>query len=70
MIGGWVFVWGIVATLGLPLVAVGSVLRLCEASWGKRPGALGSTGVLAVGVLLCLPLICYFALAWVRPLIK
>jgi hypothetical protein len=70
MIGGWVFVWGIVATFGLPLVAVGAILRLCEARWGERRGALGSTRVLTCGLVLCLPLACYFALGPARSLFR
>jgi hypothetical protein len=74
MTGGWGFAVVVAvcfaAALGLPLVAVGAILRLCESGWGKRRGALGSTPVLAGGLLLCLPLACYFALGWARAQVK
>jgi hypothetical protein len=57
--GGWWLIWGVVATFGLPLVAVGVVLRLCESSWQKAAGSMGSRWLLGVGGLLCLPLLVY-----------
>ena len=68
MIGGWglllVVVMVLSAAFGVPVFAVGLIVRLCEASWGKRRGELGSTGLLACGALLCLPLTGYLALGW------
>jgi hypothetical protein len=61
MIGGWWLVWGILGTFGLPLVAVGAVLRLCEAGWEKPGGSMGSYWLLGVGGLLCLPVLLYLA---------
>lgn len=63
MIGGWVIVAGILATLGLPILAVGIIVRLCEGSWGKKTGELGSTGFLIGGGLLSLPLGMYLTVA-------
>ncbi len=46
---------------GLPLVCVGLILRLCEYSWRKEPGSMGSTGLLVAGGLLCLPFAVWLA---------
>jgi hypothetical protein len=43
--------------VGLPVLAVGVILCLCERSWGKRVGELGSFGLLAAGAVLSLPLV-------------
>jgi hypothetical protein len=45
------------AAIGVPFLLIGIVLRLCEGSWGKGRGDMGSTGFLAVGIFLCLPVI-------------
>jgi hypothetical protein len=45
------------ALFGLPLTLVGLVLRLCEWSWEKPPGSMGSAGLLVTGGVLCLPLL-------------
>jgi hypothetical protein len=43
---GWAFlVFPMV--LGLPVACVGLILRLCEWSWGKPAGSLGSRSILA-----------------------
>ena len=59
MIGGWSFLllWlGLVlAAFGLPLGCVGLILLLCERSWQKPAGAMGSIGMLLVASILCLP---------------
>ena len=55
MIDGWMVLIGVAATFGLPVLAVGVVLRLCEGSWGKEPGELGSGRFLLWGGLLCAP---------------
>jgi hypothetical protein len=34
------------AVLALPLAAVGVILRLCEWSWEKKPGEMGSRALL------------------------
>jgi hypothetical protein len=51
----------LLAILGTPfgvvLVAIGVILRLCESSWGKPAGGMGSRGLLLPGTLLCTPLI-------------
>jgi len=33
--------------LGLPIACVGLILRLCEGSWQKPAGSMGSTAILA-----------------------
>jgi hypothetical protein len=40
--------------LALPFACVAVILRLCEWSWGKRPGSMGSTSILAGFGLVCL----------------
>jgi hypothetical protein len=56
--GGWLYVlYLLLPAFGLPVLAVGVVLRLCEWSWGKRAGDLGSLGPLAAGAVLSLPLV-------------
>jgi hypothetical protein len=58
--GGWLYVlYLLLPALGLPVLAVGVILWLCERSWGKRDGELGSVGLLAAGGLLSLPLLPY-----------
>jgi hypothetical protein len=62
---GWSWLLFLPAALGLPLLAVGVVLRLVEWSWGDPPGARGSRWLMAWGALLCLPAaaLCLLALA-------
>ena len=65
--GGWWLLWGLLATFGVPLAAVGAVLWLCERSWRKPVGSMGSLWLLGTGALLCLPLLLYLipvALEW------
>jgi hypothetical protein len=50
------------AVFGLPLGCVGLILRLCEWSWEKPTGSMGSTRILLAASLLCLPVAAY--LAW------
>jgi hypothetical protein len=65
MIGGeWLILMP--AVLALPLAAVGVILRLCEWSWDKKPGELGSRALLknfAFVVGACLVLL---AVVWLR----
>src|SRR5256885_45837 len=42
MLGGWWVFWGLLATVGVPLVAVGVILWLCERRWQKPVGSMGS----------------------------
>jgi integrase len=64
MPGGWLLLF-VPAALGLPLLAVGVVLRLVEWGWRAPPGGTGSRWLMAWGALLCLPaaVICLAALA-------
>ena len=61
MVGGWGLLWGLLATFGIPLAVVGAILWLCEWSWQKPAGSMGSRWLLGAGVLLCLPLLLYLA---------
>ena len=59
MLKALMLIWVVLSLFGLPLVAVGAVLWLCERSWGKRPGSMGSLWLLAIGAILCLPVVLY-----------
>ena len=61
MLDGWALLFALLATLGLPMIAIGVVFRLCEWSWQKPFGSMGSAWLLVVGGLLCLPLLLYLA---------
>jgi hypothetical protein len=50
------------AVLGVILAGVGLIVRLCESSWKKKAGSMGSTGLFLISALWCLPVILY--LAW------
>jgi hypothetical protein len=39
--------------LGVPIACVGFILRLCEWSWGKPRGSMGSTSILAAYGAVC-----------------
>lgn len=56
------FILILVGQLGLPLLAIGVILRLCEWSWDKKGGELGSSSMILVGVVLTMP-IAYFVAA-------
>jgi hypothetical protein len=66
MISGWMLIWLLIAQCALPLLAVGVILRLVEASWGKRCGELGSMRVLLGACLFFLPLALYFLVGILR----
>jgi hypothetical protein len=48
---------------GVVVGAVGGIVRLCEASWGKPAGGMGSRGLLRAAGLLLLPAAVYVLLA-------
>jgi hypothetical protein len=55
-VGFWLIVLvALMLAFGLPVATVGVVLRLCEWSWPKPAGSLGSRGLLIAGGLLSLP---------------
>jgi hypothetical protein len=55
-VGFWLIVLvALMTAFGVPVLAVGVVVRLCEWSWPAPPGGLGSRGLLAAGGVLCLP---------------
>lgn len=70
MISGWGWLCGLVALtlVGLAglLAVIGGILFLCESSWEKQPGALGSCGFFAGVGLLLLPVLAFVLYAWVR----
>lgn len=47
------------ALFGLPLACVGLIVRLCEWSWEKPAGSMGSTGLLLISGILCFPVVAY-----------
>jgi hypothetical protein len=49
------FLAGVAAAFGLPHDLTGLIVLLCEQSWGKRTGEMGSVSFLAAGGILCLP---------------
>jgi hypothetical protein len=55
----WLFLSAVLATFGMPLMAVAFILRGYEISWDYPPGSKGSTRTLLCAGLLCLPLILY-----------
>ena len=59
MITPWEAIAALLAVFGLPLVEIGTILGLCEWSWPKPWGSLGSARFLTAGGLLCLPLVVY-----------
>jgi hypothetical protein len=59
MLESLMLIWVVLSLFGLPLVAVGAVLWLCERSWGKRPGSMGSLWLFAIGAILSLPVVLY-----------
>jgi hypothetical protein len=50
--GAWALLF-LPMLLGLPVACVGLILRLCEWSWRKPPGSMGSRSILAAYGLLC-----------------
>jgi hypothetical protein len=68
MNGSWLLFLGIIAVFGVPLFAVGVVLFLCEWSWKKSIGSMGSQWLIMCGCLLCLPLLYFGSVFWDRVL--
>jgi hypothetical protein len=50
--GGWALLF-FPMVLGLPFACVALILRLCEWSWHKPAGSMGSTSLLAGYGLVC-----------------
>lgn len=61
----WFLIAGVLVSFGLPVLAVGVVLRLVEWSWHKRPGHFRSRRYLIAGGLLCLPYLVFIGPALV-----
>ena len=63
---GWSFLLlSVPIALGLPFACVGLILRLCEWSWDKPAGSMGSTSILGgFGVLCLVTILGVFVLAW------
>ena len=51
----WTWLLFLPACLGVPLGAVGVVVRLCEWGWEKPAGSLGSRWLLGWAILLSAP---------------
>jgi hypothetical protein len=56
---GILLLLGLPALFGLPLGCIGLVLRLCEWSWEKPAGSMGSTRLFLGSGLLCAPVVAY-----------
>ena len=56
---GVLLLFALPAVVGLPLGCIGFVLRLCEWSWRKPAGSMGSTRLLLVSGFLCSPVVAY-----------
>ena len=52
--GIWGLFFGCPVCLGLLLAVIGTILRLCESSWEKNAGELGSHGFFMSAALLIL----------------
>jgi len=70
MLDGWWILLGVLSAFGLPLVVVGVILWLCERSWEKPLGSMGSMRLLTVGLLLCLPVLIYLGPALLEILLE
>ena len=64
MAGSYLLIWGFFAIFGIPLICVGTILRLTEWSWKKQRGSNGSTKLLVAGILLVMPVILYFVISY------
>jgi hypothetical protein len=58
----WLITGLILAVFGLPFLACGGILKLCEGRWGRAPNAPSANRMLAIGLLLWSPLLVYFGL--------
>jgi hypothetical protein len=68
MVGpGVLLLVGLPAVFGLPLACVGLVLLLCEWSWEKPAGSMGSTRLLLAAGALCFPVVTYLIWAAAGP---
>jgi hypothetical protein len=52
-------IWWCLSPLGLVLLAIGVILLLCESSWKKPFGSMGSAWFLGIGAVICLPMALY-----------
>jgi hypothetical protein len=66
----WLILALFLTPFGVVLLAVGVILRLVEWSWEKGQGRYGSTGLLAAGGLLCLPLLAFLATGFLGQLTR
>ena len=63
--GPGLFLLSLPVVLGLPFACVGIILWLCEWSWGKSAGSMGSRSLLAgFGVLCLVNILLVCAWAW------
>ena len=65
-----ILIWWCLSPLGLVLLATGVILRLCESSWEKPFGSMGSAWLLGIGAVLCLPIALYLIPALLEQLFR
>jgi hypothetical protein len=61
-------IWWCLSPLGLVLLAIGVILGLCEYSWEKPFGSMGSAWFVGIGAVLCLPVALYLIPAMLEQL--
>jgi hypothetical protein len=59
MLSELILLWWCLTPVGLVLFAIGVILWLCEWSWHKRFGSMGSLWFLGIGAVLFLPMALY-----------
>lgn len=62
--------WWWLSPVGLLLLAIGVILRLCESSWQKPFGSMGSAWLLGIGAVLCLPMVLHLIPALLEQLFR
>ncbi len=65
-----VLIWWCLSPLGLVLLAIGVILLLCESSWKKPFGSMGSAWFLGIGAVICLPMALYLVPALLEQLCR
>jgi hypothetical protein len=68
MVSAIVILWWWLSPVGLVLLAIGVILRLCESGWHKPLASMGSVWFLGIGAVLCLPMALYLVPATLEQL--
>jgi len=55
----WVLCVCVLPAFGIPLAVIGVIMGLCEWSWEKPAGSMGSLRLMGIGIALCLPFAWY-----------